>query len=333
MTLSNDGLDEGFHRLLEAAPDAIVISDSEGRIVMVNVQAERVFGYSREEMLGQYVEMLMPDRLRDEHQTHRNAYIASPTSRPMGVAQDLWGQCKNGNIFPVEISLSPLPLESGLLIISSIRDISLRKHYENELEEQMLHSKEYAAELEQANARLTTLATIDELTQIQNRRGFREHLEMEYARARRSSQPISVAMVDVDHFKRFNDTYGHAVGDETLSTVAHIIKEVVRSEDVVGRYGGEEFALILPNTRKDHAQHIVERIRTAIGSYDWPHSPVTISVGVSTRTAAAGSPCILLEEADRALYFSKMHGRNRTTHFRDIPLGFHPMSPDCEKRL
>lgn len=121
---------QGF---LEAAPDAVVIANQEGKIVQVNSQTERLFGYGRDELLGQPVEMLMPERYRHPHAEHRAAYVARLSTRPMGTGLDLYGLRKNSEEFPIEISLSPLPTEEGVLVASIIRDISAHRQLEAEL--------------------------------------------------------------------------------------------------------------------------------------------------------------------------------------------------------
>jgi PAS domain S-box-containing protein len=119
--------DDRFRELLESAPDAMVIVNEEGEIVIVNAMVEAVFGYSREELLGQRVEMLVPERRREAHSSQRRGFLADPHARPMGVGLDLNGRRKDGTEFPVEVSLSPLPTESGLLVSSAIRDVTERK--------------------------------------------------------------------------------------------------------------------------------------------------------------------------------------------------------------
>jgi PAS domain S-box-containing protein len=145
---------ELFRALLEAAPDAKVIVNTKGEIVIVNAQTERMFGYRRAELLGNSVEMLIPARYRDRHVAHRTSYSSSSKVRGMGAGLELYGLHKDGHEFPVEVSLSPLQTDEGLLVLSAIRDVTERKRIEHELRSFSARESRHAAQLEAANKEL-----------------------------------------------------------------------------------------------------------------------------------------------------------------------------------
>jgi diguanylate cyclase (GGDEF)-like protein len=172
-------------------------------------------------------------------------------------------------------------------------------------------------ELARQNSRLAELATIDELTGTRNRRRFREDLDLLFNQAIRLRSPLSLIMLDIDHFKQFNDTFGHPAGDEVLHRVGSILNTVVRSHDVVARYGGEEFVVLLPATEAGEALEVAERLRTAISSRSWLHRQITASLGVATTFPNISTAAVLLNQADQALYHSKQNGRDLITHHRE----------------
>lgn len=156
----------------------------------------------------------------------------------------------------------------------------------------------------------------DPLTGLYNRRYLEENLAREFQRCHRRGLPLSVLMIDIDHFKRFNDENGHAGGDALLARVGQLLEEVTRGEDIACRYGGEEFTVVLPEADADNARQRAEQIRELIGATTVAHlrrtlAPVTASIGVASFPAAGTTPAQLLELADAALYRAKAEGRNR----------------------
>ena len=172
-------------------------------------------------------------------------------------------------------------------------------------------------ELSQVVHELTELSLRDPLTGLYNRRGFDERLLEEFARARRYGAPLSLIMIDIDHFKRVNDTHGHAVGDIAISHVARLLTKDRRVSDIVARYGGEELVLLLPHTPRDGAFSLAERLRYQIEHAPFRageiHDQLTVSMGVAIYERAMREPSDLLQAADRAMYRSKREGRNRVS--------------------
>jgi two-component system cell cycle response regulator len=179
-----------------------------------------------------------------------------------------------------------------------------------------LKLRKLQAELLSANTELQRLTQIDPLTEVANRRALAERLDEEYLRARRYERPMSLGMLDIDHFKRLNDTHGHPAGDHALIEVAKVIKFTLRRHDFVARYGGEEFVMVLPETPADRALLAFERVRSNIEDaeiiYESKRILVTVSLGVAScphQLLTKGQDLITL--ADTALYDAKRSGRNR----------------------
>lgn len=186
----------------------------------------------------------------------------------------------------------------------------------------MLRIKQLTDELHAANDKLARLAVTDPLTGLHNRRSLDEHLQREHDRARRYGGAYTVAILDIDHFKVVNDTHGHAVGDRILVLVSRELERLVRKTDVVGRWGGEEFLVLAPETPAEGALILGERLREAVAAAASRQAglpPVTASIGLSSSDAApADGIDELIERADAALYEAKRRGRNRCVDAREL---------------
>ena len=202
---------------------------------------------------------------------------------------------------------------------------TLEDIHERKLIEEALQLK--TARLEEVSGQLTLLVREDHLTGLANRRHFDDALEREAARARRSKSPLSLIMIDVDHFKRFNDTYGHPAGDACLKAVAGALGKVLRRQgDLAARYGGEEFVVLLPDTSEEGALVVALQAQSAVCALAIPHAGsltgiLTISAGVAmfhTAQQTASNHADLLHAADTALYSAKAAGRNRVATARNL---------------
>jgi diguanylate cyclase (GGDEF)-like protein/PAS domain S-box-containing protein len=290
--------EQQFRDLLETAPDGIVIVDGESRIVLVNRQTETLFGWSRDQLIGQSVEILLPERFRHRHALHRTSYSAADLElRPMGADLDLYARRADGTEFPVEISLSPLRTDQGILVSAAVRDVSERKQAQLELARQAVH---------------------DALTGLPNRVLVAERLEQALARSARTGSEVAVLFIDLDRFKLINDGRGHDAGDKLLVTVADRLRLVVRAGDVVARFGGDEFVVVCEDqTAAFEAALVAERITEVLREpvvVDGQEIFLSASIGIAVADGT-GSPESLLRDADAAMYRAKDRGRARSEFF------------------
>ena len=193
----------------------------------------------------------------------------------------------------------------------------------NRVEAEKFNDEQYSS-LRESNGRLAALASTDSLTGLSNRRDLHERLVESLRQASRDRAPVSLALLDVDHFKRFNDEFGHPAGDDVLRALAGLFRHAVRLGDVPARFGGEEFAILFPRTNAAKAMQVAERCRETLERAAWPLRSITASVGVATLSPEPSqeeaAAHILIAAADAALYRSKAAGRNRVTHAED-PFG------------
>lgn len=293
-----------LHQLVtENSRDAILIVDFQGHPTFASSALERITGWKPEETktLG-FDQMIHP-----EDMPRVRAAVSGLRPGGEGAIVEHRIRKRNGAYVWVEGSVRAIAdpatgIPSGVLAI--LRDISLRKQVELKLRD--------------ANGALEALAVTDPLTRLANRRRFDQYLSTEWRRAMRDQNPLSLLFLDADWFKSYNDTYGHPRGDGCLKQIAESAMDVVtRSTDLVARIGGEEFAVILPNTPNAGALELAEEICEALRSRRLRHSSnplgyVTISAGCATMTPSLGQQsAVLVQKADDAMYAAKRQGRNR----------------------
>ncbi len=289
--------------LLQQSVSGIQFIDREGKNRILNSAAEAIYKMSLKKAYGQYdYDLIYGGRKFDEHGRYTSLVTETlETGKEYrGVEKEV--VLPNGEKRVYAIQTFRVYGEYGEILgaMGIYRDIT---------ENKMLHR-----ELENANAELARLTITDGLTDLYNYRYFQYRLKVE---VEQKKQNVALLMIDVDFFKQYNDIYGHPAGDRILKEIAEVIKENVRSEDVVARYGGEEFAVILPGVDLEKGWEIAERLRAAVESHHFagqeklPYGCLTISIGIATCKTGHISAEELLYQADTALYRGKTSGRNQ----------------------
>lgn len=421
--------DERLRLIIEAVPSAMVLVDANGRIVLVNSEAERAFGYTREELLALGVEDLMPERFRARHGHERTSYAARPDRRAMGVGRELFGLRRDGTEMPIEIGLNPITVGEDRYVLASIIDITERlrgqeavvAEREDALRRSILDTMPFsiiatdasglirtanpaAADLVgrlqdeligrslvqidgsqrqlypdgtpvlahavgdeaewtyrrrdgsqvpvhewivplapedgapggflvvaqditqriEARERIEHIVTHDSLTNLPNRSLLVRHLDQALERAEREGTELALALIDLDQFKRINDSLGHHIGDELLIVVAERLLAWTRSDDLVARLGGDEFVIVIedlvPGTDLDRR---LEELMTDVLAPVVVHGyelAVTASLGGTRCPADGRDPGTLLKNVDIAMYQAKAAGRNEIRWFEPAML-------------
>lgn len=297
-----------FEGAFRHAAIGMAIVSPEGGWMRVNPALCNILGYDEQALLASDFQTIThPDDLeKDLNQVQ--ALLA-------GKRNSYWMKKRyfhqDGHIVWVLLAVSIVRNADGTprYFLSQIEDVSAQVTAERALRQKQ-------DELEQLNQELADMARTDPLTGLNNRLVLMESLRQEYRRCERRGEPISVIFMDVDHFKQYNDSYGHMEGDVALQAVAAALRQVIRDTDVLARYGGEEFVALLPSANAQAAENVAERCRQAVAGIASLSQPVSLSVGVATLmscdgTDAVSKPEALLSAADQALYAAKEAGRNR----------------------
>ena len=291
--------------IIRTAAVAIFTINAQGQVWSCNPASERLFGYAPSELLGQNINRLMGEPERSQHDHYLRRYAERGLNTLRGRPTEFHAVHKNGQSLTVQVAVTEVRKPDGPLFVGVISDLTERKQFETELQD--------------ANERLLRLSTTDALTELANRRLLMQKLEEEWRRSLREGTPLSLLLVDVDHFKLFNDRYGHQAGDEALIAVAQVLKASVnRPADLVARYGGEEFVVLLAQTDGEGALAVAERCREALRAAAIAHALsshsayLTLSIGMSCAVPVQGGKASQwLTQADLALYQAKAQGRDR----------------------
>jgi len=308
--------EEKYRSILNASPDDITITDMAGHINMVSPAAKKMYGYEEdyEGFIGKsIIDFIVPEDIERAKSNIAQMYQGGH-SKP----NEYLGMRKDNSTFNIEVNSGFIRNSNGNpnQMVFIIRDITERK-----LADQKIQRLVEQLENERNTAHQNSIT--DSLTGLANRRYFDDMLTTEFYRMKRSESNLSLIMLDVDYFKKFNDSYGHLAGDECLRQIGNVLKLIVgRVTDIAARYGGEEFVVILPDTEENGAIMIAERIRRAVIELAIPHSEsdisewITVSIGVATVSAASvTSPEQVVTLVDEALYRAKKGGRNQIQEY------------------
>jgi two-component system cell cycle response regulator len=301
-----------FEELFNGLPVASFTFDEDGRIHEWNKAAQEVFGIPAYEAIQRPVWEVLNRR---NHCVWDAERVSAVFAEGKESSFDWTFYGNDGQVRYLACNLICLRGRDGEAVggVCANLDVTERKIAEKKAKEFAERLEQQKLALEDANARLNHLAVTDGLTALWNHRRFQEMLEEALKNLHESGDPFSLVLLDIDHFKKFNDEFGHQVGDEVLISVADTLQTTARSNELPARYGGEEFAIILRACGTDMAFKIAERFREAVEARTWKGKNVTCSLGVATATDPSVSAKQIVSQADAALYYSKQHGRNMTT--------------------
>lgn len=288
---------ERLRTIVNNMAEGLLIIEADGRIQFTNPACDKYLGYRENALAGSHISDLLNPMVAQEYLDYFSRYAGAPEGAHHHGTREVIIRHRNGSSVCMDLTLTPMYLRQPLFI-GLLHDITHHKQSEDALQR---------------------AAMVDPLTKIANRRHFDSFLEKEWQRSMRSGQPLSLVVLDVDHFKLYNDTLGHPAGDACLQQVAQAIaSHAMRTTDLAARYGGEEFVLLFAETPADAARLLAEAIRAHIEALQIPHPRsttsawLTVSIGVATILPhQLDNTESLFVAADRAMYVAKENGRNQ----------------------
>jgi diguanylate cyclase (GGDEF)-like protein/PAS domain S-box-containing protein len=318
--------EQRFRVTLDSIHEGLIVAAADGRVTLINRSALQILTIDEGDLKGHSIIGAEWEIIREDGSR------MSPDENPLAVALMtgkpqpdlvLGFHSKKGELRWIKANAIPLFHEGDktpYAAVSRLSDVTENREVDDQIQSYMVALENQKEELELANVQLEkandllqTLATTDALTGLHNHRAFQERLVEEIMRSERYKTPLSLILLDVDDFKRYNDTFGHPAGDEVLHRLADILREHGRTHDLAARYGGEEFVLLTPHTDLDGATVLAERCRAAIERVPWPARSITASFGIASLGEGITTGRNLIACADQALYAAKASGRNRVS--------------------
>ncbi|MDD2331878.1 MAG: diguanylate cyclase [Candidatus Cloacimonetes bacterium] len=323
-----------YQKIFDSALVAIGVTDPSGKFILVNRAWSEYMGYSAEESKDLDIDAITPPCDRRTSSKNYSKIIKSKTKSFRKLRSYLR---KDGSQFWADLFVSPIVDNDGsvtgvLGIFINIDQMVQANEKSKSLNEKLeaLNQEITAAnieinlknqELKKAYLELENIATTDMLTGMNNRRILNDVLMKELNRSKRTNRSVAIGIADLDGFKKINDTYGHDCGDEVLKVVAKILTQSIRLTDTVGRWGGEEFLFVFPETDCTGASIVFERIRKAVETHHFVYKgskiPITITIGFSYHLDNF-EESLMLDEADKALYQGKRNGKNQVVCYGDV---------------
>ncbi len=298
--------EERFRVFMDNSPFVSFMKDGDGKLVFYSQKLAERFGISSTAWIGKNDFEIWPE---DQAQALRNTDIGVLLAGRLHVVYEQVPD-KTGNMTHWRSYKFPCISSRGTTLLGGIAvDVT-----EETAKEAALHRTQ--AELQSANALLKELVVTDPLTGLGNRRVLDERLAAELTATRRG-RTLALLMLDIDSFKHRNDTFGHQDGDQILMQMGNLLRREVRGNEIAARYGGEELAVLMPNTSEEEAAGLAARLLTAVRRTDWPHQPITISIGVAQSSRDITSSQ-LVANADAALYGAKTNGRDRFVRWSQL---------------
>ena len=290
--------DEWLRTTLENLVDGVVVINDLGEIESLNGATERLFGYQPEEIVGSHIRLLVPGSGQDADDDYFSQYLSTGKKTSIGIGEEVFGRHKDGGRFPLDIEFGEVQVGERRRLIATLRDITERK---------------------EAEALIVKQANYDSLTKLPNRTLFMDRLSLALTRASRNGGQIGLLFIDLDNFKKVNDTLGHSAGDQLLQEAAERLTSSVRETDTVARLGGDEFTVILPDLQKAHdVEQVVRQILDRLSKpyqIDGTEVFASGSVGITLYPDDGKDAETLLKNSDTAMYRAKYDGRNTFRFF------------------